>query len=314
MKKIKKLLVIALAVIAVTSCKSEKVKDLQVNTKKEQYVSSGKCPNYLLKNKDNNLNISILLDLSDRIDEKKYANATMSYVKRDLGYINIISNSFVKHIEDKKLVLMNDKMQIYFEPEPLDASINEKAKILKTSFDKNLTKEKISITKNNYNSIPEEIYSLAKNNGGNYIGSDIWRFFKDKVKRYSIDDCSRNILIIITDGEMYHEDTKMKEDNLTTYITQNQIKKYGLNTSKWEEKLVGKSYGFIPATSGLNDLEVLVLGVVNHNKNNPYGKDVLKKYWEDWFEVMGVKRSLILDAELPSNIENSISSFILNSK
>ena len=38
-----------------------------------------------------NLNISVLLDLSDRIDTIKYSNPSMEFYQRDLGYLKSVA-------------------------------------------------------------------------------------------------------------------------------------------------------------------------------------------------------------------------------
>ncbi len=294
------------------SCKNDNdVKQVEEEINHEQ-MSTLKvdCPDYMFKNKANNLNVSILLDLSDRIDELKYPNPTMEYVNRDLGNINTIASNFIQHVQQKKIVLMNDEIQIYFEPEPQDQTINQKSKELRVSFSKNISKESIEKARQNYKKIPKEIYQLAKKEG-KYLGSDTWRFFKDKVKRYCIDTCHRNILIIFTDGYMYHEHTKIKEANKRSYITPSVIRNLGLNKSDWKHRIEAKNIGFLPATDQLNDLEVLVIGLENHDKKNPYGQDVLHFFWKAWLEDMGVKKYEIYGADLPIHMEKTISSFIL---
>lgn len=304
--------IILSVLFCIISCKRDKIEEQQTKVKITKEKNDSNCPKYLLKNKNNNLNISILLDLSDRINEKKYPNSTMEYYQRDLGYINTITNSFLEHIQKKKLVLMNDNIQVYFEPQPKDITINKKSKDLMTSFTKNLTKNLITNTKERYESLPKEIYDLARKNKA-YLGSDTWRFFKDKVKRYCIKKCNRNILVILTDGYMFHVDTKLKENNKTSYITPKTLRALKLNNSKWENTIKEKELGFIPATKDLTDLEVLVIGIVNHDKKqNPYGKEVIHKYWSNWFDAMGVKKYEIYGAELPSNIQSTIQKFILN--
>ena len=308
--KIKIYPILAFVILFLNSCNSDK-KELKITDKNQVIKTNSDCFDYLFKNKDNNLNISFLLDLSDRISDEKYPNSTMSYTNRDLGYIETVSKSFINHIESKKLVLMNDKIQLYFDPPPLDATINEKSKELKQNFIKsNISEEKIDKMKIDYTVLPKDIYTLAKKDG-KYVGSDIWRFFKDKVKRYCVEECNRNILIIITDGYMYHEDTKLTEGNRTSYLTPSMLRKFKLTNSKWNNTYNEKGFGFIPATEGLGDLEVLVLGVVNHDKRrNPYGKDVIEKYWEDWLESMGVFKYKIYGADLPTNMEGAIQDFI----
>src|SRR5690606_9155306 len=111
----------------------------------------------------------------------------------------------------KKLGLLNDRIGVYFEPAPANPEINTLAHGLKISYVKGVSKnEWIPKTQKLYEEIPSEIYALAKKDAGTnggYPGSDIWRFFKDKVEDYSINDCTRNILVILTDGYMFHENT-----------------------------------------------------------------------------------------------------------
>lgn len=153
------------------------------------------------------------------------------------------------------------------------------------------------------------IYELAiKDN--HYVGSDTWSFFKNKVKDYSIEEEYRNILIILTDGYMFHMNNKRTEGNKTTFLTPEYIRSEKLNSSQWENIFEKGEYGFIPATDNLENLEILVLGI-NPDPKNQYEGELIRKYWADWFEKMGVKRYEIKDAELPSNMEKIIQDFIL---
>ena len=256
------------------------------------------------------LNVSFLLDLSDRIDPKKYPNPTMDFYERDAAYIQSVSDAFYSHLRSKKLRLMNDKIQVFFDPEPLNSNINDMSEALKYSFTrKTTTVEKIVQVKKTYSTTPIEIYKLAIEDS-KYIGSDTWKFFKSKARDYCMEEDHRNILVVLTDGYIYHENSKFKEGNKSTYITPKTIRANGLNTSKWEEKFNDNKYGFIPATEGLDNLEVLVLGINPDNKN-PYEEDVIVKYWSEWFDAMGVKKYEIKTAGLPTNMDKVIKDFIL---
>ncbi|MNR05774.1 hypothetical protein D3C85_1218220 [compost metagenome] len=162
----------------------------------------------------------------------------------------------------------------------------------------------------NYASQTSKIYESAIKDD-NYIGSDIWSFFENKVKDQCIDNKHRNILVVLTDGYMFYEDTRIVEGNLTTYITPELIRKNGLNNKDWNENLQNKNYGFIKANDGLSNLEVLVLGI-NPNKNNPYEEKVIRAYWSKWFEEMKIKHFEIKTADLPSNMDAIIKDFILD--
>ena len=265
------------------------------------------CEDYILENKTNNLNISILLDLSDRID------LPQQQIK-DSSYILSLAKSFNSHIKGKKLGLLYDKIEVFFEPAPSDAEINTLAEQLKIAYVKGISKnEWMPKTLERYSIVPTQIYELARNasKGGEYPGSDTWGFFKNHIDDYCIETCSRNILVILTDGYLYHEANLRDEKNgKTSYLTPNLLTKLKLDKSDWKEEMKRKNLGFIPATSGLDDLEVLVLGIQSNNDDNPYAKDIIQTYWENWLQEMGVKKFKIKNNDLPSHIEKVIFDFI----
>lgn len=302
MKRITILLFIV--TVSLISCKNDEKENVPTDNKTDYTVIK-------LSPKRPNLNVSILLDLSDRINPDKYPNPSMEYYERDLGYINSIAQAFEIHLRNKRSITINDNIQLFLDPEPLDKSLNEKIKILKMSFTRNnATKESILRTSIEYDSITKLIYESAiKDN--NYVGSDTWKFFKNKVKDYCIDNNSRNILVLLTDGYIYHKDTKRKEQNRTTYLTPQSIRNSKLNNKKWEERFTEKDYGFIPATTNLSNLEVLVLGI-NPDKKNQYEEDVIKKYWSEWLDKMGVIKYEIKLTDLPTNMDKLIKNYIFN--
>lgn len=261
------------------------------------------------KDVSGNLNISILLDLSDRISPTKYPNTTMEYYLRDVGYINSVSEAFSEHIKGKKIKQMNDKIQLFFDPAPLNPEINSISKDLKIILTKeNVSNEIINAAEKKYKEKPLTLYQLAiKDN--HYIGSDTWKFFKTKVNQYCTEKGHRNILVILTDGYIYYENSKMTDGNQATYLTPEIIRKNGFNTTNWADKFHKGNFGFIKANEDLSNLEILVLGI-NPSTKNPYEEDVIKAYWAKWFEAMKVKRYEVHTAELPSDMDGIIKEFI----
>jgi len=262
-------------------------------------------------NKNENLNISVLLDLSDRINPTKYPNPSMEFYKRDLGYIESISKGFEKHIRSKPVKQINDQIQVYFEPEPLDAEINNLARGLKMSFTKDaITKGDIQQVSSQFTSISEKIYDLAINDK-EYIGSDIWGFFKNKVNDYCIKPDHRNILFILTDGYMFHKDSKFLEQNKTSYLTPELVRSLKLNTPKFKELIEKNGYGFVKANDDLSALEVVILSV-NPARGNPFENDVISAYWTGWLQDMKVKSPIMkpMSAALPSDLDPIIQKYI----
>lgn len=257
-----------------------------------------------------NYNISILVDLSDRISLKKNPNPTMEIYQRDLGYIKSVSEAFTTHLKSKRMRQIDDKMQLFFNPEPENPEINSISKDLRITINKNnASKKSLNSINDTYSSKTAAIYESAIKDD-KYIGSDIWNFFDSKVQDQCIDKDFRNILIILTDGYMFYEGTTIKDGNLSSYLTPQLIKQNGLNTNNWHKKFDAENFGFTKIDTDLSNLEVLVLGI-NPSKNNPFEEKVIKAYWTKWLSEMNIKHFEIKNADLPSNMDKIIKDFIL---
>lgn len=279
-------------------------KELNIKTKK---TTKANCPKYILDNKKNNLNISVFLDLSDRIENE-------NQIQKDSSYLASLSKAFLSHVKTKKLLLLEDKLQLFFNPEPSNNKIHEIVEKLEILFTKETSKKYIEKAQMMYNELPSKLYHLAKSDAKKnkgYAGSDIWRFFEHNIKDYCIDNCHRNILVILTDGYMFYNESKMKNGNRTSYLTPKSLSKLHLDKPNWKEEISKRDLGFIPATNSLNNLEVLVIGI--KGQNGPYSQNIIESYWKKWFIEMGIQSShiKIKNADIPSNIEKVIFDFIL---
>lgn len=259
------------------------------------------CSVHAQKSSSQNLNISFLLDLSDRISPTKNPSKAMPYYMRDVEYIKSIEKAFVNHVKSKKIIKLNEQMQVFFDPTPEDPAINAISQSLKVKVDKTTTKASLSAIDKTFMEVPQKIY-LSAIKSKKYFGSDIFNFFQKKVKKYCISANHRNILIILTDGYMYHVDSKYVSGNQSSYITPSYIKSKKLNTINFKSDMAKNKIGLIPATTGLKDLEVIVIGI-NPSKTNPFEWEVINQYWSDWLKEMGVKTFYLNGAELPSDIE-----------
>lgn len=253
-----------------------------------------------------NLNISFLLDLSDRIDPKKNPDL----YQRDLQYIKLVEKLFINHVKGKKILLLKDQMQIFFDPIPKMANIDQLSQQLKIDFNPKTSIKDFANVDKVYTENPLRIYQHAIKDG-HYIGSDIWRFFKNNVQQYCIKPQHRNILVILTDGYMYHVNSKIEDGGKSSYITPLFIKSKKLTTANYQSIITKNNLGFISFPYNLNELEIIVLGINPSNKN-PYEEDVIKRYWADWFKAMKVKKFYLQTNDLASSLEPVISKIIGN--
>ncbi|MBE5317718.1 hypothetical protein IM793_00985 [Pedobacter sp. MR2016-19] len=251
-----------------------------------------------------NLNISFLLDLSDRIDPKK----NPGIYQRDLQYIKSVQKAFINHVKGKKMLLLKDQMQVFFNPLPNIPSINQLSEQLKVDFNPKTSKKDFLNIDKVYNDNPAKIYQSAIKDH-NYVGSDIWRFFKSNVQLYCIKPEHRNILVILTDGYMYHANSIIVDGGKSSYITPEFLRSKKLTAADYQSIMKKNNLGFIAFPYNLKELEIIVLGI-NPSIKNPYEEDVIKQYWSDWFKEMKVKKFDLLTNDLPAALDPVIQQII----
>jgi hypothetical protein len=262
---------------------------------------------------DKQLNITILLDLSDRIEPTKYPSSP-EHFERDIEVVNCFTELFKKDMEKKGAFMSKGKMKVVFSPRPNDSEINNIASQLSIDLSntKN-TKEKKQIFDNvslDFKENLSKIYSKTIETK-KYPGSDIWRFFKNDVVDYCIenDENYRNILVLITDGYLFHANSTDKNKNRSSYLLSKNIKANGLRNSKWEEKFKNEDYGYITTRNDLNNLDILVLEI-NPSESHKNDEDVIKAYLSKWFEEMNVNSFKLYNSDLPQYTKSKIDKFI----
>lgn len=254
------------------------------------------------------LNISILLDLSDRISPKINPDAQ----KNDIENIKTITEFFIANMSKLGAYKAKGKIRVFLIPPPSNSSINSivrKLNIDCSTMDNKGRKEVYDNLTELYTENLEDIYSETISNSA-WIGSDIWRFFKDDVKDYCIEKDSnyRNVLIILTDGYLYHEQSKYKTANRFTYLLNSNLAQY--RKQNWKQLVEQNDFGIMTECDDLNDLEVLVLEVKAETSGNKIDEDILPFVWEKWFDEMNVSNYKIYRSDLPSNTKTRIDKFL----
>jgi hypothetical protein len=262
---------------------------------------------------DRQINLTILLDLSDRIDPKKNP-VQPKHSERDSALINYLTDYFITQMKSKGTYMTKGKMRIIFHPNPPDPGINLAAQKLNIDLSKMDTKGKKTIYETLGRTVAENISSIYKTaiSQAKWPGSDIWRFFKNDVKEIAIDqDTSyRNILVVFTDGYIYHDDSKDNDKNRYAYILPGLLDKYKLrNNNSWAEKMNKLDFGLISKRSDLDQLEVLVLEVTPSPKYKN-DEDIIRKIMDKWFSEMKVRKWKLMNSDLPEITKQKVENFL----
>lgn len=255
------------------------------------------------------LNITMLLDLSDRIDPVTSPEIPAHH-ERDIANIGHITDLFVKDMASRGTFMSRSRMKVIFSPRPGDANVNilaEKLNVDLSKMDNRQKKEVYDSVTDTFADNLKKIYELAISEK-KWIGSDVWRFFKNDVKDYCIQPDCRNILIIFTDGYIYHADSKDRERNRYAYLLQQNIGRYR-GAADWEQRMERDDFGLIARRTDLEDIEILVLEVSPSPKHRN-DEDMIKKVLSKWFEEMNVKRYAIFNSDLPEYTGQRIDDFI----
>ena len=127
----------------------------------------------------------------------------------------------------------------------------------------------------------------------NWIGSDIWGFFKKQVDTYCIKEEARNIIVILTDGYIFDTNNKQIDGDNYSYIL--------------PQTLQNPKSGLIVSRQGLKNLEVLMLEV---NPYDPKHQDQMESIITNWFQGMEIQNSYVGMTDQPSNTKLIIDKFM----
>ncbi len=246
-------------------------------------------------------NISILLDLSDRLLDN-------SQIKKDTQLINYIADFFIeqhKSLTQKDLYKNGDKMKVFFYPQPQILDINKYQEDLSVEMivkgkgkaqikEIVANRDTLANMKNTWHNALDKIYTNTIKTK-DCTGSDIWGFFDKSAKTYCIKKGSRNILVILTDGYLYHKDS------------------WGCIKNKIYSGIVPRTVdiqdSIAPIDIDLSGLEVLFLEI-NPKKSTDFSK--IKKLLVDWCKAMRIEHVEVAQTDLPANTKQVIENFLKN--
>ncbi len=261
-----------------------------------------------------NLNLTILIDLSDRISVSKNPEQP----EKDIEIIASVVDNFKKFLAKKGVIHSEDKLKVIFYPVlqyDIFKSISDSLFIDFGTLEFSERKFTYEIISSKFNHNLKKLYSIASK-ANTFPGSDLFNYFKHRI----IDDCIIsdsnyiNILVILTDGYIYHEKSKYQQENRVSYLApkSNQVKLLR-NMNNWEEHFHSNDFGLIKIDNDLSDLNLLICEF-NPIYDSPKDFDIMKLYWSKWLEEQKVKKDnyKIIKTEITSINKNLINTFFEN--
>lgn len=237
-------------------------------------------------------NVSVYLDLSDRLTKGNGEPQTL----RDTAIISNIIQLYVNNVVRHKIVLCDDKFQIFFYPTDGIQNASAISNSLKVDLEQytQTPAQKKEILLNMHQDIMQNVTAIYEGTLQNkkWLGSDIWGFFKNKIKISCVREGYRNILVVLTDGYIYHANSKVTNGNEYSYLLQSNITKPGTK--------------LIKCNDGLEDLEVLFLEI-NPTQFNHTEK--MQNIIGAWMEDMGVQHYEVIETDVTANITPAIVNF-----
>lgn len=248
------------------------------------------------------LNITILLDLSDRITkpDKSENTKNLQYERDSMLLMNIQKSFYNNQTPNGKFKAIGNKIKVICYPHPQDESCLSNMKIdmgISDAGEINNKKALLMAMDTVWNSGINHLYNQAREEvrkDKNYPGSDIWSFFNGPAEVECIDEGFRNILLILTDGYIYHKNSWHKNGNVCRGILSNTLEK---QTSI--ESVCNK----------YDNLEVMFLEI-NPENGTPDEFNKIQTLLTDWCTNMGIQNVKVVQTNSPTTTIQYINKFI----
>jgi hypothetical protein len=254
-------------------------------------------------------NVIVLLDLSDRIKINKQVDS--GQVDQDKKTIQIILDLFEENNRD---VTSKDSFSLAIAPQ---AGFNISCGEIKTIEMKGSNPKKFKAEKEELLKIVDCIYEQAAKNKTN--GADIYAFFKDNLDKYikSTDEITmyENKVVVISDGYLLFDENEKRQKG--TYMSLDDLNMLrNKPDSEWRAIMADKNIKLSPDGIDIKNVDVLMTEINPREvATNEIG--IIKKYWTDWFEGIGIfEPEFILHEETfdGTKEKNAVKKFIYEKK
>lgn len=274
--------------------------------------------------KNNNTNFIILSSLDDRVCKSDGSNTDIEdkkiirFFKEQ--YFNLIKNQAkikqTKSFFDFRIAPQDD----------LDTKLNDFENSLSVNLQSFKRQPNVQFFKpwnESFNNNLDAFYSIAtlKEKKSEYKGARVTSYIDDMLLSdlEKASSCSKNILVILTDGYFDYEADQIgllnKDVNSSRTSTSTSIFKKLRGKSGYEEIFKKEKLGVYPPKKSFNELYVIVYGLKTKNPSqNESG--ILKLIWDDYLDEMGINKEnrLILNPNISTSSATNLISKFLESK
>jgi hypothetical protein len=236
-------------------------------------------------------NITILLDLSDRVDSAK-----TDQILRDTSLIKAVLMAFEEQVKNHGYIYSKDKIQVLVAPQAGNSPINFNPHIdIEEEIKNNPSKVIRQTLPDKETQFLNEVKTIYAHHQ-KFTGADIWTFFKntpeqDLIKK-SFSESSKdenvyhkfhNKLFILTDGYLNFDapiQKIRKSDNTAMQMAKLR------NDNNWSKNF--EKYKLAPINNrDFSGLEIMLLEIDPQNPEiNVNESDIIIKYWQQWFADM----------------------------
>ena len=235
------------------------------------------------------LDLTIVLDLSDRISKKKHPYRA----SKDAAIIQECLDFFVEEVRRKLFIGSNDKIQVVLAPQSSNPDVYswiDSLRIDMSTLSPYERRIQLPALQESFLAALDTLYTKASA-ADQFVGSDIQRFFAEDLQAEA-DSISghnvRTIVVILGDGYHINEDNLRRQGSRYTYNNAQNMKPYR-NRQDWEQLFDERDFGFISVQQNLEHVEVLLMGVdPSPVALNEYA--IINKIWSKWFTEMGIQR------------------------
>ena len=244
------------------------------------------------------LNVVVILDLSDRIDPIRHPGQAAQDLKVLDGLVTLFEESVRKGL----YLLSKDRLAFAVAPQATayQGELMELADRLRISMpDLNATgtergKPGFDRARADLTNGLNRLYSSAVAST-NYVGADIWSFFRDRLDSYlSTEPGVQDVVIVVTDGYINFdakiERARPRRGPRTSFMQVASLR----GEPGWEGRFDREDLGLISFGPRYQHVNMIVTGLRYVDLND---QPIVERYWRKWLSEMGVARVRLLPAD-----------------